>query len=150
MGIVSGYVTVLCFVLLLAKLLTRLLKKRKADHVLMKLHKYLSAGMLFMGILHLILVYPVLRGRSKVVVVSGIVAMILMVLIIALCHMIKDRKKRVWLHRMLSLVLTLFVVVHIVWYLVDLNAYQQNIKSIATSADSVQRVSYRRFLQIRH
>lgn len=55
MGIVSGYVTVLC----------------------------------------LILVYPVLRGRSKVVVVSGIVAMILMVLIIALCHMIKDRKKRV-------------------------------------------------------
>ena len=80
--------------------------------------------------LHLILVYPVLRSRSRIVTAAGIVAMILMVLIIALGHMIKDKKVRIWWHRMLSLLLTIFVVVHMVWYFVDFNEYQQNIMSI--------------------
>lgn len=106
----------------------------------MKLHKYLSAGMLFIGILHLILVYPVLRSRSIVVVAAGIAAMILVVLIIVLGHIIKDTKKRIRLHRMLSLLLTLFVVIHIVWYFVDLNAYQQNIKSIAIDSPKLSEI----------
>lgn len=130
MGIILGYLCAICFILLAGKAITHRCHFTKQDKVLMRLHKPLSAAMLVLSIVHFIVVIPVLQTRSMMVNLSGIAMLVVVILLIGLCHMIKQREKRMWWHRCLTIVIAVLLVGHFATWLMDFVAYQQKLASI--------------------
>ncbi|MCB6203113.1 FMN-binding protein [Extibacter muris] len=130
MGIITGYLCLLCLCILLVKALTRKFHFVKMDRIIMRIHKTVSAAFLIICILHIILVYPVLKMRHMLVPVTGILIAGVSAAMIALCHMVKNKKRNLTIHRILSLVMLCCVVGHIVIYFVDYKNYQTRIHEI--------------------
>lgn len=130
MGIITGYLCLLCFCFLLVKALTRKLHFVKMDRIIMRIHKTVSAAFLIICISHIIFVYPVLKTRHMFVPVTGILIAGVSVVMIVLCHMVKTKKRNLTIHRILSLVMLCCVVGHIVIYFVDYKNYQTRIHEI--------------------
>lgn len=123
MGIVSGILCLICFCLLAAKAVTARLHLKRADRAFMKLHKPVSALLFVLCFLHILFVFSVLKSRSMLVVVSGAVGVLLMFLLICLCHLIKDRKKKMWWHRALTILMAVCLMGHVAAYIAEITSY---------------------------
>lgn len=141
MGIIFGFLSLICLILLLAKAVTRKLSLTKANRFLFRLHKPLSVLFLLFIILHLIFVFPVLKERALFLTLSGLVLFALAILITLLCHTMKQPKMRLSWHRILSACLFVFAVIHLVVYTIDFNHYQTDIKNIEISEPDLSNVS---------
>ena len=62
MSIILGYLCLLCFLMLLVKAVTRKLHLKKADVFFMQAHKYISAAILVIAVLHFIFVLAYDKG----------------------------------------------------------------------------------------
>ena len=141
MGIILGYLCAVCFILLSGKAITHRCHFTRLDKALMRLHKPLSAAMLVLSILHFVVVIPVLQTRNLLVNLSGIAMLIVLILLIGLCHMIKQREKRMWWHRCLTIVIAVILVGHIITYFMDFTTYQKKIASIEIEAMDISQVA---------
>lgn len=103
MGIFSGILCLICFCLLSAKAVTARLHLKKIDKILVKVHKTVSVFLVIICSVHIFYVVPLFKNRNLSVVVSGIIIVAFMVLLIFLCHVIKNRKKKIFWHRILLL-----------------------------------------------
>ena len=130
MGIVFGFLCLIFFCVLSAKAITRRCHWEKADRFLMKFHKFISGLLVISCFLHVIFVVPVLKNRSILVIITGIASVIFMILVICFCHMIKDKKKKIWWHRVLTIIMAICIAGHIVTWIVDFNDYQQKVSEI--------------------
>lgn len=131
MGIVLGFLLLFCFCILSMKFFSRKLKLKKADMVLMKLHKPISAIFLVICFLHIVLVLSVFKTRNPFVYVTGSIAVIFSILIILLCHFIKkDKKRRFLCHRLLSAALLLAIIGHVIIFNIDFQHYQTTVEGI--------------------
>ncbi|MBO5209595.1 MAG: FMN-binding protein [Lachnospiraceae bacterium] len=133
MGIIVGYLCLICFVFLVVRAVTARCHLQKMDKFLRKCHKPLSVVMLILCALHIVLVIPVLHSRSLLVNVSGIVCIVCLLLLIILCHAIKEPKRKMWWHRLFAVITSFIIVVHMVNYFIDFMNYQQKIDSIEVS-----------------
>ena len=131
MGIVLGYISLLCFILLSAKICTRKLQGTKADKVFRMLHKPLCCILAVAYVLHFIFVIPVFKTRNLLVYITGLLMAFLLILIIVFCH-VKRKDRTEWLkwHRVLAGLMLLCVVGHIAIYYYDFRDYQVKINSI--------------------
>lgn len=120
MGIIFGYLSFICFCLLAAKAVTSKFCFRKADKALMEIHKFASAFMIIACALHVLFVIPALKGRKFLVMISGIISALFMILLICLCHMIKDRKRKMWWHRALTVCMVTCITGHFLMYIISL------------------------------
>lgn len=130
MGIILGYLCVICFVLLAVKAITRYFRLTKIDRILMKIHKPLSASIILLGVAHFIVVISVMENRAMLVNISGIMIIAAIFALTYLCHVIKNREKRILWHRIMTVILFIGFMVHIVAYFIDFNQYQQRIANI--------------------
>lgn len=130
MGIILGFISMICFLLLLAKALTRKLHFERADRFFMKIHKTVSAVFLIACILHVIFVVPVWKTRSIFLLLTGCFSVIAVVLLITLCHTIKERSNKLRWHRIFSVAALIVMVCHIIAYYVDFANYQRIISEI--------------------
>lgn len=112
MGIFFGILCVICFCLLSAKAVTARLHLKNIDQILMKLHKPVSAFLIIASFIHIICVVPLLKNRNVLVAVSGIVNVAFMVLLIYLCHMIKDKNKKMLWHRIMTIFMAIGIIGH--------------------------------------
>lgn len=128
MGILTGYISFVCFILLAAKYVARKTKNYKVDHFLKGLHKPVSCIFFISSVLHLFLVLPVLKGRSLPVTVSGSISIVFAILLVLLCHIIKNGQKKMFWHRMMTVVLLAVVILHVITYYVDFAQYKNKIK----------------------
>lgn len=140
MGIITGYICAILLIVLLIKFLARKCKWTRLNKALMKSHKYIAFLFLAISVVHLILVIPVLEGRHIFVTVSGIVILVVGLLLTIICHVMKDKKKEVKIHRLLSVVMALMLVGHIAVYLVDLVSYYKAVEEISISEIDLQNV----------
>lgn len=141
MGIILGYLCAVCFILLAGKAITHRCHFTRLDKALMRLHKPLSAAMLVLSIVHFVMVIPVLQTRSLLVNVSGIAMLVVVFLLIGLCHMIRQREKRMWWHRFLTIVIVILLAGHIVTYFMDFTAYQKKISGIEIEEMDISQVA---------
>lgn len=130
MGIFSGILCLICFCLLSAKAATAKLPFKKLDKMLFQAHKPVSAFLIIACFVHIFCVVPVLKNRNLLVVISGIVSVIFMVLLIYLCHGIKNKKKKMLWHRIMTLFMAIGIVGHFSAYIIDFNNYQKNVANI--------------------
>ncbi len=130
MGIVLGYLCVICFLLLSMKAITKRCHFVKLDQILMKMHKPLSAAMLILVALHVVFVIPVVANRSLFVNISGISMVVVLLLLIFLCHTIKQKEKKMWWHRAMTIVGAVLMVGHMATYFMDFADYQQKVNGI--------------------
>lgn len=141
-GIITGFVCLFCFCILLLKALTKRLKWQKADNLVMKLHKPAS-GLLLLGCaVHMILILPVIKMRHPVILLTGFATVVCYLLLIVFCHgrglrlLPGDHAKKstaaykLILHRIMSVIMLLLIIVHIVFYYIDFTQYNQKIASI--------------------
>lgn len=98
MGIVFGYLSLICFCMLVAKWIARRCNLIKFDKVLMRIHRPVSLLLIVFCILHISFVIPVLRNRNVLVNVSGVLQ----------CHLVRSFKKR---HSFLLQKLSVFFVI---------------------------------------
>lgn len=112
MGIFFGIICLICFCLLSAKAATAKLHLKKMDKILFKAHKPVSALLIITCFIHILYVAPILKNRSLPVMISGIVSVVFMVLLICLCHMIKDGKKKILWHRILTILMATGIIGH--------------------------------------
>lgn len=130
MGIVLGYLSLICFCMLVAKWITRRYNLIKIDKVLMKIHKPVSLLLIVFCILHISFVIPVLRNRNILVNVSGVLAVVFMLVLIFSCHVLKQKDRRMNQHRILTSLMTVCIVWHVAVYFMDFREYQRNVASI--------------------
>ena len=130
MGILTGILCLICFCLLAAKAVTAKLHLKKMDKMLMKVHKPVSALLVIICPVHIFCIVPVLKNRDLPVVISGIVSAAFMVLLIFLCHAIKDRKKKILWHRILTILMVVSITGHFTTYIIDFSNYQKNVANI--------------------
>lgn len=130
MGIVFGYLALVCFCMLLAKWIARRCNLTNIDKCLIRIHRPVSLLLTVFCILHIVFVIPVLRNRSVLVNVSGVVAVIFMVVLIFFCHVLKQKDRRMKWHRILTILMALCIVWHMVVYFMDFGEYQRNIAGI--------------------
>ncbi|MGN0279308.1 MAG: FMN-binding protein [Lachnospiraceae bacterium] len=128
MGILTGYISFVCFILLAAKYVARKTKNYKVDHFLKGLHKPVSCIFFISAVLHLFLVLPVLKGRSLPVTVSGSISIVFAILLVLLCHIIKNGQKKMFWHRMMTDALLVTIILHVITYYVDFAQYKNKIK----------------------
>ena len=129
MGLITGYICLICFILLLAKYIARKSKKATLNRFFAKIHKPVSTVLILMVIVHFILVIPVLRNRNLWMNLSGVLSFILIFGITILCHTLKNGKQRIKWHRILSATMLIVTILHIVLYFIDFNQYQQKMKN---------------------
>lgn len=130
MGIFSGILCLICFCLLSAKAATAKLQFKKMDKMLIKVHKPVSVFLIIICFLHIFFVFPILKNRNLLVMISGISSIAFMVLLICLCHIIKDRKKKILWHRIFTILMAIGIIVHLTTYILDFNNYQKKVKNI--------------------
>lgn len=121
MGIFFGILCLICFCLLSAKAVTAKLSFKKMDKMLLKAHKPVSALLIITCLIHIIYVIPILKNRSLSVMISGIVTVVFMVLLICLCHMIRDRKKKILWHRIITVLMAISIIGHFTTYIIAFN-----------------------------
>ncbi len=112
MGILFGILSLICFCLLSAKAVTAKLHLKKLDQILMELHKPVSGFLIITCFVHILFVVPVVKNRNVLVMISGIANVVFMILLIYLCHVIKDERKRMLWHRILTVFMAISIVVH--------------------------------------
>lgn len=125
-----GILCFICFCLLSAKAVTAKLHLKKIDNMLIKIHKPASVFLIAVCFVHIFSVIPVLKNRSVPVIISGIASVALMVLLICLCHVIKDRKSKIRWHRILAILMATSMIGHFAAYITDFNNYQKKIADI--------------------
>lgn len=130
MGIVFGYLLLICFCILVAKWIARRFNLIKIDKVLMKIHKPVSLLLIVFCILHISFVIPVLKNRNISVNISGVSAAVFMLVLIITCHVLKQEDIRMKWHRTLTCLMAVCIICHIALYFIDFRAYQRNIESI--------------------
>lgn len=128
MGILTGYISLVCFILLAAKFVARKTKNHKIDHFLKVLHKPVSCIFFISSVLHLFLVLPVLKGRSLPVTVSGSISIVFAILLVLLCHIIKNGHNKMFWHRIMTVALLVIIILHVITYYVDFAQYKNKIK----------------------
>ncbi len=74
MGIISGFLCLICLILPLVKAVTHIFCLEKADGVLMKIHKYLCIAFAQRCPLLIVSVLSLLKTRSPAVPVTGLAA----------------------------------------------------------------------------
>lgn len=112
MRIFLGYLCLICFCLLSAKAISARLHLQKADILLMKVHKLASGILVIACFLHILFVMTVLKYQSLFVIISGISTTFLIILLIYLCHMIKDQKEKMRWHRILTVFMAICIIGH--------------------------------------
>lgn len=130
MGIVFGYLALVCFCMLAAKWIAKRCNLIKFDKVLTRIHKPVSLLLTVFCILHIVFVIPVLGNRNVLVNVSGVVAVIFMIVLVFSCHVLKQKDRRMKWHRILTILMAVCIVWHVVVYFMDFREYQRNIESI--------------------
>ncbi len=130
MGIILGYSGLICFCLLALKAVTAKLHLKKPDRALMLIHKFVSAFLVIICFLHILFVVPVVKNRNVLVTVSGIIIVMLMFLLIYLCHVIEDQKKKIWWHRVMTIFMVIGIIGHFAIYILDFNTYKRNVAGI--------------------
>ena len=130
MGLVTGYISLLCFLLLAVKFIARKMRSVRWNSFLQRLHKPVSAVFMIACIIHLILTFPVWQTRTLSVMVSGSLGIVIAILLIYLCHTIKNDKRKIFWHRALAIVLLAAAVLHVVVYMIDFAQYRNHIKEI--------------------
>ena len=130
MGIVLGYLSLICFCMLVAKWIERRCNLIKFDKVLMRIHRPVSLLLIVFCILHISFCIPVLRNRNILVNVSGVVAVVFMIVLIFSCHVLKQKDRRMKWHRILTILMAVCIVGHVVVYFMDFREYQRNVDSI--------------------
>lgn len=131
MGIILGYISLLCFILLIVKICTRKFRLVKVDNVLRKLHKPLCCVLIVSCVLHILFVIPVFKTRNLLIYITGLLMVLFLAIMIIVCHMKrKDTAKWIQWHRALAGLMFLCVVGHIAFYYIDFRDYQTRINSI--------------------
>lgn len=121
MGIFFGILCVICFCLLSAKAVTARLHLKNMDQIMMKLHKPVSAFLIIACFIHIFCVVPLLKNRNVLVTVSGIANAGFMVLLIYLCHVIKDKNKKILWHRIMTILMVIGIIGHLTTYIINFN-----------------------------
>lgn len=96
----------------------------------MRIHRPVSLLLIVFCILHISFVIPVLRNRNVLVNVSGVLAVVFMIVLIFSCHVLKQKDRRMKWHRILTILMTVCIVWHVVVYFKDFREYQRNVESI--------------------
>lgn len=116
MRLITGYICLVCYILLAVKYPLRKLGLHKLNAELMKIHEAASGLLFLAAIVHIILVFHVALSNGSALPIFGALSFVLLIWLVAACHMMKDVKKRMSWHRWLSLVSCLAIAAHVVAY----------------------------------
>ncbi len=140
MGIVTGYICLISFMVLALKFVARKAKLNKVNRFLQIIHKPVSCIFFAAGVLHFIIVLPVLEGRNMFVTISGIIALAFAIVLVVLCHTIKNGQKKMHWHRMMTVLILMLLVVHVIVYYVDFIRYLNAVSGIEISDVNVNEI----------
>lgn len=151
-GIITGFICLSSFCILLLKALTRKCGLHRADRHLIKLHKPASGLLLLASAAHILLVLPVLRMRHVIVLITGLCAVGCYLLLIVLCHggglrlLSANRAAgnpaayKLRLHRIMSAIMLCLIAVHILFYYIDYAQYRQRIAAVSLRGIDTSRI----------
>lgn len=108
----TGIICIVTYLLLFVKLLTRLLKLRKADRLVMRMHEAVS-GVFFLSMLaHVVMNLLRFQPGRLWLYLSGAAAALTATALITLCHLMRDPKLRYKVHLLMAIAALIFIVCH--------------------------------------
>lgn len=131
MGILLGFLCLICLCFLLVKIIVHKIGWKKADTFFMQAHKYVCIAFIVLCCCHILFVLPVLKTRHLAVCITGITIALIFLLMVAIYHKMRtNHKKMLHWHRGFSVFILIVVITHIVVYYIDFSAYQNKISNI--------------------
>ena len=127
--------------MLMMKWVARKFNITRVNNILGKLHKPLGVIALILGIVHFIVVIPVMKNRDVLVNFTGVLAFVLMVAIIVSCHVTRNNKVKMKLHRIFTIIAFACIIGHVVTYFADFMEYQNNIENIENLNDGYRQMT---------
>lgn len=140
MGIVTGYITLIFLFFLLFVFVSKRMKWISINRILMKYHKYFAFAFLFFALVHFIFVLKVLEGRMCIVNISGVIVFAVGIVLTFVCHLMKRKEQEKKLHRFFSLLMAIFMMVHVITYFIDFHNYKVKIDSIEITEINLQTI----------
>ena len=111
---ITGYLCAASYLLLFVKLFTRLLSLKKADRFIMKIHE-LSSGVFCLALLvHMVMNFISFQPGRPEKYALGLGAGFIALLLITLCHLMKEPKAKFMWHRILAIAAILLMAAHII------------------------------------
>jgi len=111
---IVGYITLVCFILLVIKYPLRKLGLNKANAYLMKIHEPASCGVVLGGLFLFVKGLIKNKGKRPISIIFGIIAYVVDFVLITACHITKNPTKKMRDHRMFSLLASIFTFLHTV------------------------------------
>lgn len=130
MGIMIGFICLILLMLLLLRFVSKRLHWRMLNDILMKGHKYIAFAFLVLSVVHFFLVLDVFQGRSIVIYITGSVVFVAGILLTVVCHFVKDRNKEIKYHHGFSIIMGVFLIIHVVYNVIGLSNYNKAINQI--------------------
>lgn len=128
---ILGFITAVLFLLTAAKFVTKRLPFKRLDKFALKFHRISGIALIVVSVVHIATVWGLLRQRPVGMLVVGI-AIALCALIAALSRVFKKKLGKRWLyvHRTVSVIICIALVIHIVLGVTSFSAYQKTVASI--------------------
>ncbi|MFA9377341.1 MAG: FMN-binding protein [Lachnotalea sp.] len=128
---IFGILTTLLLLLVLFKFVTKRMKWKKADQILLKVHKITGILILVCALMHLYVVFPLFSTRPIIVWVLGSLSVFCMI-VVAASYGIRKKLGAKWIliHRIGTLVIILLVICHIGAVVNSLSVYQKAVENI--------------------
>jgi len=137
-----GIVTAVVFLLTAAKFITKRLPYKKLDTFFLKIHRISGIVLLILSVIHAVTAWSLIRQRPIGMVIAGI-ALASCVMIAFISHVFAKTLGKKWLtvHRAASAAVCICLMIHIIFGITSLSAYQSAVASITYDDIQVNQVA---------
>lgn len=133
---IAGYITAVLFLVTVSKFLTKRLSSPATDRKMLMIHGMTGIALLVLTVVHVCLVWKLRYQRPAAMLVVGF-AMAFCVLCAILSHVFSRwlGKKWVAIHRISSMMVFVFLILHVILWANSLTAYREAIALIPDTVD---------------
>lgn len=139
---ILGIVTTILFVLTVIKFITKRMKFKKIDELLMKTHKITGIMLIIVAMIHLVTSFSLLETRPLIIYIVGILSLFCM-MVVALSYFFRKKLGLKWIivHRVATLVIIVLIISHIGLVINSLAEYKEAVNNITFDDIEISSIS---------
>lgn len=138
----TGIIIAILFTFTCLKFLTKRCSHKKLDLAVGKVHKILGIILLITSIVHMILVFPLIKQRPFSMYIVGMI-MVACALTATISYLFRRKLKKNWIviHRAATLILFFCLIFHVIIGVKSFNTYQTEIKNTEIHNMNLENIS---------
>lgn len=137
-----GIIATILLILTITKFITKRINSKHAERLFVKIHKIAAILFILMVLIHLIFSFRLFQTRPRSIYLSGGLSVICIAIVIA-SYFFRKKLSSTWIavHRLGTIVMILFVVLHITMVVNSLTQYQKAVNQIELTNIAIKNIA---------